>query len=138
MSGQTEQLEHETESARAELASSLDALRDRLTPREIVAEAMDYYARDTRVGEFARNLRRDVQDHPLPLIVVFAGIAWACIATALRSQRRRDVAERVMAPAATQEMPDPMTTPAASAVQESNLFVAHEGWGVERVRESVE
>jgi uncharacterized protein DUF3618 len=137
MSGQTEQLEHETESARTELVSLLDALRDRLTPREIVEEAMDY-ARDTRVGEFARNLRREVQDHPLPLIVVFAGIAWACIATALRSQRRRDVAGRVMAPAATQEMPDPMTTPAASFVQESNLFVAHEGWGVERVRESVE
>jgi hypothetical protein len=54
---QIEQLERETEQARTELVSSLDALRDRLTPDQVVEEAMDY-ARETRLAQFARNTTR--------------------------------------------------------------------------------
>ena len=39
MTHEIEQLERETEQARTELASSLDALRDRLTPDDVVEEA---------------------------------------------------------------------------------------------------
>src|SRR4051812_42830040 len=52
MTGQIDQLERETEQARTALAASLDALRDRLTPDEVVEEALDY-ARETRVGQVA-------------------------------------------------------------------------------------
>src|SRR5437763_11676083 len=87
MSHETEQLERQTEIARAKLASSIDALRDKLTPEEIVQETIDY-ARDTRAGQFARNLSHDVQKNTLPVIGLFAGIAWVCMAVALRSQRK--------------------------------------------------
>ena len=73
MTRQSEQLEREVEQARADLASSLDALRNRLTPGQIVEEAVDY-ARETPVAEFARNVSRDVQANPMPLIIIFAGI----------------------------------------------------------------
>ena len=125
MSRQTEQLESEAEQVRAELASSLDALRDKLTPREIVDEALDY-ARETRVGQLTRRLSRDFQENTLPAILLFTAIAWVCMAAALRSQREM-----------ARESADSMSSQAASAA-EPDLFVAHEGWGVERVREPVE
>src|SRR5947207_2987626 len=96
MTRQSEQLEREVEQSRADLASSLDALRNRLTPGQIVEEAVDY-ARETSVAEFARNVSRDVQANPMPLIVIFAGIAWACMAAALSSSRKTTAREKVSA-----------------------------------------
>jgi hypothetical protein len=46
-----------------------------------------YYASDTPVGEFARNLARDVRASPLPLLVILAGIAWAAIASAMAQRK---------------------------------------------------
>ena len=86
MSRHSEQLEREVEDAREELATSLEELRLKMTPREIVEEVVDY-ARETPVGDFARNLARDVRASPLPLLVIFAGIAWAAIASALAQRR---------------------------------------------------
>ena len=122
MSHQTRELEHQTGIARAKLASSVEALRDKLTPEEIVQETIDY-ARATRAGQFARKLARDVQQKTLPLITVFAGIGWVCMAVALRSQRKL----------ATRESANAMVPQPPSAA-EPDLFVAHEGWGVERAR----
>src|SRR3954453_22976003 len=120
MTGQIDELERETEQARTALASSLEALRDRLTPDEVVEEALDY-ARETRVGQAAVNVSRNVLAHTAPLIVAFVGIAWTCMAIARRSEQRIIGREKVIA-----QTPVPTGT---------DLFVAHEGWGVERVRE---
>ena len=81
MARQSEQLEHEAEAARDELAFSLEELRARMTPGEIVDEVVEY-ARETPAADFMRNLARDVRESPLPLLVIFAGIAWAAIASA--------------------------------------------------------
>ena len=121
MSHETKQLERETEVARAKLASSISALRDKLTPEEIVQETIDY-ARETRAGQFARNLSHDVQKKKLPALMCIAGIAWVCMAAALRSQRK--IAARESAEAMVPQSP---------SAAEPDLFVAHEGWGVERV-----
>jgi len=121
MTGQIDELERETEQARTALASSLDALRDRLTPDEVVEEALDY-ARETRVGQAALNLSRNVLAQSVPLIVAFAGIAWTCMAIARRSEQR--IINRKVA---AKTPPEPLPT-------ETDLFVAHEGWGVERVQ----
>src|SRR5947207_5098726 len=118
MTRQNEQLEREVEQARAELACSLDALRHRLTPGQIVEEAIDY-ARDTPVAEFARNVSRDVQANPMPLIVIFTGIAWACIATALSSKRKIPAVEKAKAaPPAVERSrhPDLLVSPPARDV----------------------
>jgi hypothetical protein len=98
MTRQSEQLEHEAEEARAELANSLDELRQRMTPGVIVDDVIEY-ARETPVAEFIRNLARDVRESPLPLLVIFAGIAWAAIASAL-AQRRATERARITKPAA--------------------------------------
>jgi len=89
MTRQSEQLEHEAETARSNLAADLDELRHRMTPGQIVDEVAEY-ARETPVAEFARNLLRDVRDNPLPLLLIGAGIAWSIVAS---SRRPRIVVE---------------------------------------------
>jgi hypothetical protein len=85
----SEQLEHEAETARANLTADLDELRHRITPGQIVDEAVDF-APDTPVAEFARNLLRDLRENPLPLLLIGAGIAWAIFNS---SRRPRIVVE---------------------------------------------
>ena len=76
MTRSSEQLERDAEQARAQIAGTLDQLRNRLTPGQVVDELFDY-GRQTNVGEFARSLGRDVRGNPLPLMLIGAGIAWA-------------------------------------------------------------
>lgn len=126
MTRQSEQLEREVEHARTSLESSLDALRTRLPPSQIVEEAVDY-ARETPVAEFARNVSRDVQANPMPLIVIFGGIAWACIAAALSSRRRIPAVEKANA-----------APPPAEPSAPTDLFAREPEWDVARVRELIE
>ena len=83
MTRQSERLEREAEAIRTELAYSLDELRARMTPGQIADEVVRY-ARATPVAEFGRNLMRDIRDYPLPIVVIFAGVAWAVIASLAR------------------------------------------------------
>ena len=85
----SEQLEHEAEVARTNLAADLGELRHRLTPGQIVDQAI-VYAHDNGVSEFARNLLRDIRQNPVPLLLISAGIAWVIIAS---SRRPRIVVE---------------------------------------------
>ena len=87
MARPSEQLEREAEEARRDLAASLDELRGRMTPGQIVDEVSSY-ARHTAAADFVGNLGRELRENPLPLLLIAAGIGWAAIATA-RSQRNR-------------------------------------------------
>lgn len=128
MARHSEQLEREAEQARTELAYSLDALRARLTPSQIAEEAIDY-ARETPVGQFAGNLSRDVQANPIPLVLVFSAVAWACIAAAIRSKGKMTAREGVSA-----EMPAREPSPAA----QPDMLAADAEWDVARVPEPLE
>ena len=123
MARQSERLEREAEEARAELAYSLARLRERMTPGQIVDEAVEY-ARQTPVAEFARNLARDIRESPLPVLVIFAGIAWAAIASAMSQRRLR-------APAAA-------TARTAAVEARPNEVAVGEGWEVAPLNETVE
>jgi hypothetical protein len=122
---QSERLEREAEEARAELAYSLDELRQRLTPGQIVDEAVEY-ARDTPAADFARNLMRDVREYPLPLLVIFAGMAWAVIASAV-SQRKAAAATVTTRTASVEPLPP-----------EKAPVVAGQQWEVAPLHEAVE
>ena len=136
MARQSERLEREAEQARDELAASLDRLRLRLTPGQMVDEAVRYL-RGTPVADFSRDLGREVREHPLPLLVIFTGITWAIVATAL-SQRMATPATRAigteplpMTPTSTQGSRDgwPIETTPVSPRQE---------WEVAPLNETVE
>ncbi|MDC7987074.1 DUF3618 domain-containing protein, partial [Rhodoplanes sp. TEM] len=69
------EIETEAERQRAQLNDTLEALRERMTPGEIVDQAMAF-ARGHGGGEFVQNLGRQVRSSPLPVALVATGLAW--------------------------------------------------------------
>lgn len=77
-------LEREAEQARSQLAQRLDELRERITPGQLVDEAVDY-AKDSGGGVFVRNLGRQATANPLPVALIGAGIAWLMLSNGRQS-----------------------------------------------------
>lgn len=75
MSKYSEQLEHEAEATRLQVTQTLEELRSRITPGQVIDQVVDY-ARDGGAAEMVRNFGRQVRDNPLPLTLIGAGIAW--------------------------------------------------------------
>lgn len=75
MARRSEQLERQAESARAQLAATLEELRAKLSPSQFVDELMDY-TREGGAAELARNFGRDIRAHPLSVALVAAGLGW--------------------------------------------------------------
>jgi len=70
-----EQLEHETEEARAKLSDTLDELRSRITPGQLIDQLTDGL-KDGAPGEFARNLKDQAVKNPLPVAIMSISLAW--------------------------------------------------------------
>lgn len=68
-----EQLEQQSECNRAEVADTLGELSKRLTPGQIVDEAMSYMKGG---NEFVANHSKQITQNPLPVVLVGAGLAW--------------------------------------------------------------
>lgn len=69
-----EQLEREVDQARARLGRTASELSDRLSPGELIDQALGM-ARE-HGGEFGRNLGAQVKHNPLPMILTSIGISW--------------------------------------------------------------
>jgi Protein of unknown function (DUF3618) len=69
------EIEREVRQSRAEVEQTLDAIGARLSPGELLDQAIGYF-RDGRGGEFARNLGDSVTQNPIPLTLVGVGLAW--------------------------------------------------------------
>lgn len=68
-------IEREVERTRAHMAETLDELRARMSPGQILDEVLGY-AKESGGGQMMRNLGRSVQDNPTPLLLIGAGVAW--------------------------------------------------------------
>lgn len=69
-----ERLEREVDQARARLGSTASELSDRLSPGELMDQALGF-ARE-HGGEFGRNLGSHVKNNPMPMILTSVGISW--------------------------------------------------------------
>src|SRR3954451_21922339 len=90
----SKQLERETESCRNQLADTLDELRARMTPGEVVHQLVDY-AQDTTGGLFFQHLKQQVANNPLPVAIMAAGFAWLMFGIGVSAQRLRQSAASV-------------------------------------------
>jgi hypothetical protein len=72
-------LERETEQTRAELETTLDELRSRITPGQMVDQLLER-ARDGNAGAFLRNFGQQVTANPIPVAVIGIGLAWLMMA----------------------------------------------------------
>lgn len=88
MTKSSAQLEQEAEQTRAELATTLEELRSRITPGQLVDQTLAY-ARESNVGALVRNLGRDARDNPLPLALMGAGLAWLMMTNGRRRTNGR-------------------------------------------------
>jgi hypothetical protein len=69
------EIEREVRQSRVEVEQTLDAIGARLSPGELLDQAIGYF-RDGRGGEFARNLGDSITQNPIPLTLVGVGLAW--------------------------------------------------------------
>src|ERR1700741_4404428 len=79
---QTARLERETEETRAQLEHTLEELRARMRPGQLLDQATDYL-RNSSGRAFLGNLRDEVVRNPVPVTLIGAGIAWIAIAGAV-------------------------------------------------------
>lgn len=70
-----DQIESDIERARAEVSATIDAIQSKLTPGQMMDQAIAYL-RDSGTGEFGSNLGRTVRDNPVPVALIGVGIAW--------------------------------------------------------------
>ena len=69
------EIENDVENTRARVADTIVALRDSMSPNQIMDQVVDY-ARSSGGSEFIRNLGSSVRDNPLPVLLIGAGIGW--------------------------------------------------------------
>ena len=86
-------LERETEQTRAELETTLDELRSRITPGQMVDQLMER-ARDGNAGAFVRNFGQQVAANPIPVAVIGVGLAWLMMANKQPQQQASSRGDR--------------------------------------------
>lgn len=75
MTDSTTRIEEDLRVTRARMDGRLTELQERLTPGQILDDAMAYF-RDSGGGDFGRNLVASVRSNPLPAAITGIGLAW--------------------------------------------------------------
>jgi gas vesicle protein len=84
-SAETSRIERDLEHTRARLDATLDALQQKLSPGQMVDEAMTWFKSGSG-AEFGRNLGGNVRDNPLPIALIGVGVAWLMVSASRRDQ----------------------------------------------------
>jgi len=97
-----EEIESDIERTRADFSSTIEAIQNKLTPSELMDQAVDY-ALSTTPGAFSANLVNSVRDNPIPVALIGVGIAWLMAAgrkqeTIPPHMRRQRVTRRAFYP----------------------------------------
>lgn len=88
MSTETDRLAREAEDRRNRLDQTLENLKGRLSPGQVVDELAGYL-REGQGADMARNLNRQVRDNPLALGLIGAGAAWLLLGQGVRGEASR-------------------------------------------------
>jgi ElaB/YqjD/DUF883 family membrane-anchored ribosome-binding protein/uncharacterized protein YjbJ (UPF0337 family) len=80
------ELQRDVERQRERIESRLDAIQARLSPGQLVDEALAF-TREGPGAEFAGNLRRSVVHNPLPIALMSVGLAWLMAKPGYESRR---------------------------------------------------
>ncbi|WP_299657123.1 DUF3618 domain-containing protein [uncultured Jannaschia sp.] len=88
----TREAERDVETARANLAGSIDSLEARLSPNALVDQGIAYFRGDGR--RHLDNLVRNAQANPIPLVLIGIGVAWLAMGSN-RNPRPTSAGQRV-------------------------------------------
>ena len=78
------EIEREVRQQRADVERNLDALQERLSPGQLVDQAMNYL-RQGGGSEFFRNLGDSVKHNPMPVALIGVGVAWMMASSGRRN-----------------------------------------------------
>jgi len=78
-----DEIEGDIARTRAEVSSTIDAIQRKLSPGELMDQALQI-ARHSGAREFGQNFGRSIRDNPIPVALVGIGLAW------LMTNSRRD------------------------------------------------
>lgn len=81
-------IEHTNDQTRARLSGNLDTLQARLTPSQLVDQAVAYLRTDNG-KRFTRNLGTSVRENPMPAAVTGIGLAWLMVSNGMRASGMR-------------------------------------------------
>jgi ElaB/YqjD/DUF883 family membrane-anchored ribosome-binding protein len=70
-----EQIQRDIERTRAEMGQTLDSIRQKLSPGQMLDEALDYL-KGSGLSQFSSNLSDTVKHNPIPVALIGVGIAW--------------------------------------------------------------
>jgi hypothetical protein len=87
LTGETARIHHDIDRTRMELDRKLDALEDRLTPRELAHDAWE--AVRIRSRDSASRIWDSAMEYPLPAATIVAGIGWFLYSRGLAGGRHR-------------------------------------------------
>ena len=76
-------IEADVEQTRVQVAETIVALRESMSPGQIMDQVVDY-ARTSGGAEFTRNLGAQLRDNPLPVLLIGAGIGWLLLSSGNR------------------------------------------------------
>ncbi len=79
------EIEREVEGTRARLTGTIEELKEKVSPNNLMDQAMDYL-RGSGGQEFVQNLGTSVRNNPLPILLIGAGVGWLM----LSGNRRND------------------------------------------------
>jgi ElaB/YqjD/DUF883 family membrane-anchored ribosome-binding protein len=84
-----DEIEDDIERTRAEVSSTIDAIQDKLTPGQLMDQAVAYL-RTSAPADFGANLGNTVRDNPVPVALIGVGIAWLMMSGPRTGPSRRD------------------------------------------------
>lgn len=85
------EIQRDIERTRAEMSHTIDALQERLSPGQLVDQAIWHLRQGelaTSANDFAANLGRTIRDNPVPVVLIGTGLIWLLIASGRRGHGR--------------------------------------------------
>jgi hypothetical protein len=91
-----EQIQRDIQHTRSEMSETLDAIRDKLSPGEILDQALTYFRNSNSenkasmgetASQWASSLGETVKQNPVPVALIGAGLAWLMMGGSRHSAR---------------------------------------------------
>jgi len=83
----SEELERDAERVRAQISETADQLRDRMSPGQLMDEALNQF-KGGDASQLLANLKNQARDNPMALALIGTGVAWLMMGSGASSDRR--------------------------------------------------
>ena len=87
--GEIGRIERELAATRARLDGTIDALQQKLSPGELMSQAVTYFKEGSGM-DLSHNLGRSLRDNPVPVALIGLGLGWLVVAGSRRPEAAHD------------------------------------------------